>query len=110
MLEVLVGFFKTIHVKLEVNCSLAFLQDFECADVNFFHQAQLLLLIQNELIVHVHEDLSAVKKFSIQDAFAVQESSESNKLLLSLELKLNDGFLAFTIVIRSLGACGRAHF
>lgn len=86
----MVSFLETVHVELEVESSLTFLQDLQRADINFFHEAQLLLLVKNKLIIHIHEDARTVQKFSVEYAFAVQQSPESNQLLLSLELQLNN--------------------
>ena len=74
------------------------LEDLQCVDINLLHQAELLLFISNQLVIHVHQDPSIGEQLGIQDALFVEEGAKPDKFLLGLELQLHDFLLSVLVV------------
>ena len=107
LLQTGVGLLKRVHVFLKINCRLPFLKNFKGAHIDLFHQPKLVLLVRDQLIVHVHQDPGISEKLSVENTLFVQEVPEEDQFLLSLELKLDDFFLVVFIFTGHLGACCR---
>lgn len=107
LLQACVRFLQRVEVFLEVDCHLPLLKDFKCADIDFFHEAELLFLVCDQLVIHIHEDPGIGEELSVEDTLPVQKIPEEDQFLLSLEFELDDFFLVVLVFTRHLGACSR---
>jgi len=72
MLKVLIVLFERIQIFLQVDRDLSFLNNFKSAYINFLHQVQLLLLVCNQLVIHIHQNAGIVEQFSVEHALFIQ--------------------------------------
>ena len=71
LLEPLVVLLESIEIFLQVDRHLALLEDLKRAHIDLFHEAELLLLVRDELVVHVHEDAGVRQQFRVHYALLV---------------------------------------
>ena len=62
-LKPLIVLLQSIEILLQVDRHLTLLKDLQGAHIDLFHKSKLLLLVRDQLIIHVHEDAGIRQQF-----------------------------------------------
>ena len=99
LLQSLVSSLKLVKFLLKIDSNLPLLKYLKCANIDLFHKLELLLLIQNQLVIHVHQNASIVEQFSVNNTLTVEQCPKPDQLLLSLEFQLYNFILTFIFIV-----------